>query len=187
MGWNAKRLPLRLSLILPIAQVALAIFLLGPSDRPGVQQRWDTLYGRTAKLVCAGINAPATIFIGFARMFDRVDHPQPTVFGLSLEFVFFLLGIGLLWYFVGRFLDQKLLPTDRPRVWSRNEFIFIGGAFAVYGLVLLSFGLQGFLTPWQWNNYWGNAAHAVLLVIWALVLLAIPAVKLVRLRRMQKG
>jgi hypothetical protein len=173
----------KLSPVFPIIQVILAFFLLEGSGRPGAQQRLDTLYGPTAKLVCAGINAPATIFIGFARMFDRVDHPQPTVFGLSLEFVFFLLGIGLLWYFVGKFLDQKLLPTGRPRVWSWNEFIFIGGALAVYGLVLLSFGLQGLLTPWQWNNYWGNAAHAV---IWAQALLAIPAVKFVRQRRMLK-
>jgi hypothetical protein len=186
MGWNAKRLPLRLSLVLPIAQVALAICLLGPSDQPGVQQRWDTLYSPTARLICAGINAPATILIGFARMFDRVDHPRPTMFGLSLEFVFFLLGIGLLWYFVGKFLDQRLIP-NRPRLWSRNEFIFIGGALAVYGLVLLSLGLQGLLTPWQWNNYWGNAVHASLLVIWAGALLAIPAVEFVRQRRMQKG
>lgn len=39
MVWNAKRLPLRLCILLPLAQIALAIFLLGQSDRPAVRLR----------------------------------------------------------------------------------------------------------------------------------------------------
>jgi hypothetical protein len=182
MGWNPKFLPLKLSFVLPIVQVGLAVFLLNSDTGTHPSQKWDTLYTPTFRLVCAGINAPATIFIGFGRMFDRVDHPQPTIFGLSLEFVFFLVGIALLWYVVGNLLDRRLMSNGPPRVWSKRKLTILGGALAVYGVFFFYIGLQGLLTPWRWNNYWGNIAHSSLSLVWSVVLLGIPFVKFVQRR-----
>jgi hypothetical protein len=74
--WNRQRLQLKFSVMLPVVQLIPAIFLLEVVGRARTPQGFDNLYYATSQLVCAGINAPATIFIGFAGLFDRVDHPQ---------------------------------------------------------------------------------------------------------------
>src|SRR2546422_8254602 len=41
-------------------------------------------------------------------------------------------------------------------------------------------GLQGFLTPSRWNNQIGNIAQSLLFMLWSLVFLAVPALKIDR-------
>jgi hypothetical protein len=46
------------------------------------------------------------------------------------------------------------------------------------GALLFYERLQGFLDPWKWNNRTGNIVHSVLVLLWSLVLIGIPALKL---------
>jgi ABC-type phosphate/phosphonate transport system permease subunit len=111
-------------------------------------------------------------------LLDRVDHPQPSIFGFRLEYIFFLLGIVVLWFLVGRLLDRRQTSSGQPGVWTRARLVFVGGPLALYGAFFLYNGLQGLTTPWRWNNYWGNIAQSILVLLWSLVLIGIPALKL---------
>ena len=88
---------LRLSWVLPIVQLPLAIVMLEWGRHSGVQNRFDTLYFPTPALVCRGINAPATVLSALAFFFDRIDHERPTIFGSTLDYPLFLVGIVILW------------------------------------------------------------------------------------------
>src|SRR6266478_3743822 len=85
---------LRLSWILPLVQLPLAIFLLEWGEHSAqsadvIRMRYDTLYFATPTLICGGINAPARFLAATSRLFDRVDHAQPTIAGLTgLRFLY---------------------------------------------------------------------------------------------------
>jgi hypothetical protein len=187
MDWNHRPMQLSLSWILPIVQVPAAIFLLQWARVSQVvqQKRFDTLYSATPALVCGGINAPAMLFSALAALFDRVDHPVPTLFGFTLDYVFFLIGIVILWYVVGSVLDQRQSARREPRlVWTMSTLVLLGGPLALLGALLFYVSLQGLLTPWRWNNYSGNIVRSVLFLLWSFVLIGLPAIKVTqRLRQ----
>jgi len=59
-----------------------------------------------------------------------------------------------------------------------------GGSLALLGSLLFHNGLQGFLAPSRWNNQIGNIAQSLLLMMWSLVFLAAPALKLAQRLRL---
>jgi hypothetical protein len=102
---------LKFSWLLPIGQVALAIFLLHWGQQLEIstqrRMRYDTPYVSTPALLCAGINGPARFVALLSYFFYRYDHAPPTVFGLDLERTFFFLGVAVLWFLVGRTIDAR--------------------------------------------------------------------------------
>lgn len=181
---------LKLSWTLPIVQLPIAILLLQWARVSGAveQQRFDTLYTATPALVCAGINAPARVFEATAGFFDRVDHPIPTIFGFKLDYVFFLVGIGILWYVVGKVLDQRQSSRHEPRpAWTTTKLIITGGPLALLGALLFYVSLQGFLNPWRWSNHVGGIVHSFLFLLWSLILIGVPTLKFVQRLRMANG
>ena len=173
---------LKLSWILPVVQLPVAIFLLEWGWRLGVQKqnRYDTLYTSTPELICDGVNAPARLLAAMSFFFDRVDHARPTIFGLALDYVFFLTGIVVLWYLVGRALDNRR-PSHEPRpLWTTTKLVLVSGPLALMGSLLFYASLQGFLSPGRWNNSTGNIVHSVMVLLWSAVLFGVPTVKLVR-------
>jgi hypothetical protein len=184
MGWHRQRLKLKFSIVLPVVQLILAIFLLEGGDR--VRTRFDTLYYPTPQLVCAGINAPATILIGVARLFDRIDHPQTTILGLGLDEVFFFIGVLILWFLIGKALDQRRAPGEHPSKWTPMRLVLLGIPLELLGAILFYQGLRGFLTPGRWNNYFGNIVQSTLVLLWSLILIVSAALKFARQVRIAK-
>jgi hypothetical protein len=178
---------LRLSWILPLVQLPLAIFLLEWGEHSAqsadvIRMRYDTLYFATPTLICGGINAPARFLAATSRLFDRVDHAQPTIAGLTLDYVFFMIGVLILWYLVGRALDNRQLGRS---AWSITKLLLAGGPLALLGSLFFYNGLQGFLTPSRWNNQIGNIAQSLLFMLWSLVFLAVPALKIAQRLRLR--
>src|ERR1700730_7072894 len=185
MGWNRHLFQLKFSIVLPVVQFILAILLLEWADRAS-RPRFDTLYYPTSQLVCAGINAPATILIGFAGLFDRVDHAPPPIFGLGLDEVFFFIGVLILWFLVGKVLDRRWSPGERPAKWTVIRLLSLGVPLELLGALLFYEGLHGILTPGRWNNYFGNIVQNILVLLWSLILIVSPALKFAQRVRMAK-
>jgi hypothetical protein len=155
---------LKLSWVLPLVQLPLAIFLLewGQHSANGIQRRYDTLYAATPTLICGGINEPARVLARTSIFFDRVDHARPTIFGFILDYVFFMIGIVILWYVVGRTFDNFRLSHNPHATWTTTKLCLLGGPLALLGSLCFYVSLQGFLTPWRWNNQIGNIVQSAL-------------------------
>ena len=118
---------LKLRWILPLLQVALALFLLVPS---GVPEKPAPI----SRSICLGLSAPAMFFI----------YAYPTLWGESFDFLprsiggrdtrdlFLLVGIAVVWYLVGRAIDRRLSRdrktgrSARPRRLSQVLLLAMG-------------------------------------------------------------
>jgi hypothetical protein len=96
---------LRLALVLPIAQVVVAAILLQWGN-PHV-----SMYVPTPRLICWGLTAPAMLFRGLGLLLGSCEPAFPwrsqSVFGFYIDDIFFMAGVIVVWYFVGRALDQR--------------------------------------------------------------------------------
>jgi hypothetical protein len=174
---------LKLSWVLPLVQLPLAIFLLewGQHSANGIQRRYDTVYAATPRLICGGINEPARVLAATSTFFDRVDHARPTIFGFTLDYVFFVIGIVIF----GRAFDNFRLSDNPHATWTTTKLCLVGGPLALFGSLCFYVSLRGFLTPWRWNNQIGKIAQSALVLIWSLVLLGVPALKLAQRLRLR--
>ncbi len=180
MAGNTEPMRLRMSWILPIIQLPLAIVMLEWGRHSGVQNRFDTLHFPTPSLICKGINAPAMVLAAIAYFFDRVDHPQPTIFGSTLDYPLFLIGVVLLWYLVGRTLDSRRSAAQSSLAWTWPRLLLVGVPLALLGALSFYESLQGFLDPWRWNNRTGNLVQSILVLLWSIVLVGVPGLKLIQ-------
>ncbi len=117
-----------------------------------------------------------------SRLFDRVDHAQPTIVGLTLDYIFFLIGVLILWHLVGRAIDNRQLSRA---AWTTAKILLVGGPLALLGALFFYIALQGFLTPWRWNNQIGNVVQSLLVLLWSFVLFAVPALKIAQRLRLR--
>jgi len=186
MAGNNGFIQARLSWILPIVQLPLAIVMLEWGRHSGVQGRFDTIFFPTPALVCKGINAPATVLMAMAFFFDRVDHAPLTILGSTLDYPLFLIGIVIQWFLVGKALDSWRSSAGGPLVWTWSRLILVGGPLALLGALSFYESLQGFLDPWRWNNRTGNLMQSVLVLLWSFVLIGTPALKLAQRLRVPK-
>jgi len=176
---------LRLSWILPLVQLPSAIFLLEWGEHSArsadvIRMRYDTLYAATPTLICGGINAPAKLLAATSRLFGRVDHEPPAIFGITLDYVFFLIGVVILWYVVGQALEDRQSAHDWRPVWTTTKLLLAGGPLALMGSLFFYLSLQGFLSPERWNNLIGGVLQNILILLWSMVLLGVPSLKLVQ-------
>ncbi len=121
------------------------------------------------------------MFAGASVLFERVDQAPPALFGLTLHYTFFLIGIVVLWCLVGWILDKRLWRNERDLPWTTAKLLLIGAPIALMGSLFLYTSLQGFMGPrGRWNNPIGNFLDSLLFLMWSLVLLGVPVVKLAR-------
>jgi hypothetical protein len=168
---------IRFAWLLPLVQLLLAITLLYWNRFDTKQGLYDTLYASTPALLCGGINAPAIFLSAGAHFFEHVDRALPTIFGLDLVYALYLAGIVILWSIVGRMLDKRTASHGVETRWSLTKILWAGLPLTAMALILLYFGVHGFLTPWRWNNRVGNLLQSTFYVGWSLVLLYLPAVQ----------
>jgi len=171
----------RFSLLLPALQVPLAIALWEMGRFAQVPRRLDTLYSPTSTMVSFGINAPAVFFRALVFPLTRGNLWRPPDFlGFELEQLAFFVGVGILWYVVGRVLDRRRSNKLRiPRRITAGELV-LNLLFVLLGLAILLEGIQGFRNPGRWNNRLGNYMEGTLFVAWSLVLIGIPVLRLAK-------
>ena len=173
---------LRLTVVLTLGQVLLAAFLLLHSNGRGPEARkFDTVYVSTPVLVCEGINAPALVFKLLGILFpEKIDQPPRELLpGLTPVTLFFLVGVAVLWFSVGRALENRG-PFTRPlaarTISSKLLFVLL----VLWGCILLRQGLDVFQSLGTWNNRVGNIAEGFLFFVWSGILIVIPSLGLVR-------
>jgi len=178
---------LRFSIILPPIQFLLAVAMFEWARRVPVPRGVDTLYFPTATMVCYGINAPAIFLKLLAFPFTRgaKSWPLPSIFGYGPEELAFLVGVVILWFFVGKELDRQRLGemASENRITPRRVLLDL--LLMVFGIALFAEGLHGLHTPGKWGNYFGNIAESILFLVWSFVLIFLPGWKLIKRTRLK--
>jgi hypothetical protein len=154
---------LKLAVALPAVQAIVAatlLYMAGPLRGPPVP---------TARLICVGLNAPAMFF-----SFVGVD----TIFGIDASDLFFLLGIIVVWYFVGRALDRRRVPrtireSTMVRAVTHSFLLAMGG-------LLLYIGLLNFRYP-IFENLGRRPERGILTLSWSCCLIFFSGKALLRM------
>ncbi|MEQ1949706.1 MAG: hypothetical protein ABL995_21150 [Bryobacteraceae bacterium] len=154
---------LKLAWLLPLINVTVAAMLLhlaGP--RSG--------YLPTARLICAGLNAPALAFTLVADW--RPLSVPDLVLGFERSDIFFMVGVLIVWFCVGRVIDRHgLAKTDSE---SRVIIPVLKQILPLcIGAFLLYVGLHDFQEP-TFNNLGRRPHRGVLTLAWAGTLICLP-------------
>jgi amino acid transporter len=167
---------LRFAVILPVVQliIALALFKWG-------ERQWEGkgLFVPTGRLLCHALNAPALLFLRLLDLFP--DWSAPRICGFYFDEIFFLPGVAVVWYLVGRALDRRVTPHAQSQ--SRKTI-----PKALFNLFLVVYGVYFFWTEtvtWFWHRNLlifrgAHAYDAALYWAWSVVLILAGAVNLVK-------
>jgi len=182
IGPNAiTKRKLELAVVAPITQFVLATALLLTAHR--IPELWglDTPYVSTPALICYGINAPAALIkaLGIFITAEFINRPL-AAYGFGIEDLWFLSGVVIVWYLVGRTLDrfrsgeepQKLRMLSVREIAVSLLLLLLGGYFSY--LAVDAFHIFG-----KWNNPVGNIAEGLLFLVWSFALVLTSAQKLV--------
>jgi hypothetical protein len=167
---------LRLAVILPVGQVIIALALFEWGERQWVGKG---LFVPTGRLLCFALNAPALLFLKLLDLFP--DWNAPRICGFYFDEIFFLPGVAVLWYLIGRALDRRRTPHTQPQ--GRRTI-----PKALFNLFLVVYGIYFFFTEsvtWFWhrNLLIFGGAHtydAALYWAWSLVLTLVGVVNFVK-------
>lgn len=157
---------MKLSLVLPVSQalIAAALLKIGDSVQP---PHGAEFYVPTLRLICMGVNAPALLF----RFLDPISHGPEfgwfprSVLGIDTNDFFFLIGVFVLWYFVGRAFDKRSVPLD-PRRHSRASRLIVFSLILALGILLSGVGLWDVAHPLP-----NGPVRAILTLVWAVGLI----------------
>jgi len=186
---------LRFAVVLPILQVVVTTVLLVWTNRalsvvypnPWRFPRREAYIATCVIMVNTilhGINAPALLLKGFAR---ALPTQGLSIWGIGVGDVFYLAGIAVLWYLVGRTLDRRTFPKEPSNFRMTTGRAWFNLLLATWGVLLLvvSFfslhdltqatgvNIHTFYLNW---NVWAIA----LAVVWSLILFIFPGLKLAR-------
>ena len=163
-------------------QSLLALALLESGRRVPQPAGLDFPYAPTPILICKGINAPATLFsVGVSLLpFERLDRTPAALFGLGAQELFFLLGVIILWFFVGRAIDHttRRQGSFGPKAWVAKSTIDV--LLMLLATLVLLVGVTPILDTRGFTNPIGVRAAAFLWLAWFLVLFFVPGIHLVR-------
>jgi hypothetical protein len=138
---------LRLALVLPVIQFAIAAILLQWAYRAPIP-RGSEAYVPTVRLVCRGLNAPALLFrmLDPFRLGPPFDSGPRSMLGFDRDDLFFLVGVIVAWYLVGRALDHRRSSSIAARKRIANALIAYPLLLAL-GVLLLFLGMHDVQNP----------------------------------------
>jgi len=165
----------RLSRVLPGTQIVIAVVLTAWGNRvPG--PRYDTLWVSTMGLICEGINAPAVPLGILGVLINRSGPTIPSIYGFGAWDLFFLTGVVLLWFWVGRAVDHRKSRASPQRMPISRAGLNL--VLMTYGAFIFSLALTMFRNPWILNNRVGTLTEGVLFAVWSLVLILVGTVNI---------
>ena len=174
---------LRFRIILPLVQLLIALGLVWMSGDEHPAQRGLEYWVPPAWLLCRALNAPALVFDSLASALVQEHGPSwlpETLQSRNWGEIPFLIGVIVVWYFVGRAWDTRGL-TQRRGWWASSMVV-------IRNLVVLSLG--GLLLALAWHDF-GNAwtpfaaVCAVVIFLWSVALTSFSTRGLVRLLRLR--
>lgn len=122
------------------------------------------------RFICFGLNAPAQVF----RFLDPTawgpafDFLPRSVLGFDTSYFFFLAGVFLLWYFVGRAIQRPRDSATLDYEGNRKALSLVSsGLLLVLGIGLLALAIQAL------NRFSASTriVYAILTFLWATVLI----------------
>jgi len=189
MGGNPSYMrKLRLSLLLPSVQLVIAVVMWESDGRLRLARFTPGRLG-AGPLISYGINAPAVFMklVVFPLTRGYPTLPQVSLFGYGLEEISFFVGVAILWFFVGWWLDRLRRREGQSEAVISLRKATLAGFFVVLstsiGLGLLVEGVRGLQVPFKWGDYWGTIVESCLFLVWSSVLLVACGVETIRLLR----
>jgi hypothetical protein len=160
---------LRFTWFLPAIQFVIATILLQWGYRAPVS-RGSEMYVPTGQLICKGLNAPALLFrfldpIPWGPKFDWIPR---SILGFYTDDLFFLAGVIVVWYIVGRALDHRR-TSRRARQSSVAIALVRCSLLLALGVILFFAGLRD-LGPRRSNNP-APPVGAILTLVWSIALI----------------
>jgi hypothetical protein len=168
---------LKLAGVLPIMQFVIAASLLQYGYRASVAHGTE-FYVPTARLICLGLNAPAMLFMHLnpTSWGEAFDFLPRSVLGFDTDDLFFLLGVVVVWYFVGRAVDQRQFSRTAGKRRIMAPLTACPLLLALGGL-LFHWGQQNLKNPYDNPD---PPFGAVLMLAWAVSLIFFSGRWLVR-------
>ena len=160
---------------MPIAQFLLALSLLLGGRHVQQPAGIDFPYSGTAR----AFSAPAFLLaIACDRIvpFDRPDRTPFSIVGFGSADLLFLLGVIVVWYLVGRAIDQKLSHQGPTYPRSLAGTIVLNVALIALGILLLLLGIAPVLYKQGYPT--GAVVAGGLFLAWGGVLLFFPVINL---------
>jgi hypothetical protein len=174
---------LRFRVVLPLAQLAMAVGLIWIS-RFEHGPRGAEYWAPKAWLFCRALNAPAILFSATESVLIGANETDwLPEFARNWDFgdAAFLVGVVVVWYLVGLALDKKRMPNTPKR--SLPTVVLSNALFFLLGGLLVFAGWKDFTNP---ITEFARSC-SVLILLWAAALLSgagrSVAVSLFRLRR----
>jgi|ERR1700688_140185 len=166
----------RFALFLPILLVLLSAVMTEWGE--SIQLRFGLLNSHVGSLryLCEALNAPALVF----RYAERLISPLSQGLAFLIDTLLDLLGVALLWYYVGRQFDRFVAGAP-PYRWRIPVLGFLFYLFLVlWGLKLFFLGDAHFYTS-DSQNYHNpsDTTNGVILIAWSMVLIIFGAWKIV--------
>lgn len=135
----------RLGLPLAAIQLVVAAILLQLGYRAPLLHGSE-LYVPTERLICLGLNAPARLFKFLDPIYwgEKFDWLPRSMFGFYVDDLFFLAGVIIVWYLVGRALDRTraLRTTGGSRIALVIDILLLA-----LGVIFLFGGRQEMMYP----------------------------------------
>jgi hypothetical protein len=184
----------KMSILLPVAQLTLAITLLVWARHQPVHMGTpdDAYYTPTVELLCYGINAPVAHLSWRIDqvLSDMVGRMQWRVAGFYSNVWFFLMGVVVLWYLVGKKIDglRSLFSKTREGkpLW-RILWNLFAALLGINLFIVLCLHNVVFTDPRNGtgggSNFLGSLIEQILWLIWSFVLIVVPAKTLVAVVR----
>lgn len=165
---------LKFAVVLPIAQLLLAILLLQLGHQVTVPRGVDTPFAPTFTMVCIGINAPALLVKGIAHFIPLRLWLSPML-GFDMAEMLFLIGIVITWFSVGRMIDNHGLGEGGP---NRRHDLILGIALLLLAALLFAMAWPPIRnTP---GTLAGGITAGSLCFVWSGLLLYIGFVRLAK-------
>jgi hypothetical protein len=174
---------LRLGFVLPVVQIVIAVILLQLDYRTAAPYGSDS-YVPAVRWICRGLNAPALTFRMLHPYFWGVtwDWVPRYILGFVADDFLLLVGVAVVWYFVGRAVDKRRSGEVREnqlviRLAKSAFLLALGGTLALAGLREWS------QSAILWLVAPGRLVGALLILIWAASLITISCIGIVRVVR----
>ncbi len=179
---------LRLSFVLAVLQLLIAVTLDIWASRESPPFGLDTLYAPTAWLVCRGINAPAWLverLLTWLSPLSHLDKAPLALLGVGLHEYFFLLLVFMLWTAVGASVKRLWNANTAAQNLQRNWLFIL--SMALLAATLFFLGLLRISKLPNFNNPVGSALQGALFIVWGLAIafFALFRGRILRSRRSQ--
>lgn len=173
---------LKLAVLLPTIQCIIAAILLQCKYRAPVP-RGSELYVPTVWLICRGLNAPALLFwvlahylFSWETMSTWVSRSR-SIFGFYADDIFFLVGVIVVWYFVGLAMDRRRTESTV----GKGVTTIVCSLLLALGVLLFALGLHD-LGPGRPENI-DPPVGAFLTLMWSISLIFLSGRGIVRVIR----